>query len=67
MNAQTQKLAIKLGDAALAEKLVKAGFRNPARIREASDEELEDVLGIGPATRGKLRKQFPKRKGHKAE
>lgn len=61
MDARTQKLAIKLGDADLAAKLVQAGLDNPGKIRRASDEDLEAIKGIGPATRQDLRKKFGKR------
>ena len=56
------KLAIKLGDGALAEALVKAGFDNPAKIRRASNKELESVPGVGKAKRGAIRKKLPQRK-----
>jgi len=58
MQAQLQqKLAIKLGDAVLAEKLVRAGVVNPAMVRRATDEELERILGKSgmQKVRGKLR------------
>ena len=61
MNAQAQKLAIKLGDPALADLLVKAGFDNPAKIRRATNEQLEAVPGVGKATRERLRKKYAKR------
>jgi len=61
MDPNERKLALKLGDAKLAKALVEAGLRNPAQIRAASDEDLEAVKGIGPATRQALRKRFPKR------
>ena len=56
------KLAIKLGDGALAEALVKAGFDNPAKIRQASNKELEAVPGIGKAKREAIRQRLPKRR-----
>ena len=61
MDAKTQKLARKLRDADLAVELVKVGLDNPAKIRTASNEELEAVKGVGPATRKALRKKFPSR------
>lgn len=62
MDAGQQKLAIKLGDAELAEKLYNAGFRSPSAIRRASDEELEAIPGIGKATRQAIRARLPGRK-----
>ena len=61
MSAKLHRLAIKLDDRDLAGLLVNAGFDNPAKIREATDEQLEAVPGIGKATRGRLRKKFAKR------
>ena len=55
------KLAIKLKDPALAEKLQAAGFTNPSQIREASDKELKAINGIGSATLRDIRAKLPKR------
>ena len=54
------KLAIKLRDAELAEKLEKAGYRNPRQIRDATDEELLAVPGVGKAKLKQARKAFSK-------
>jgi len=62
MDAQKLKLAKKLGDSELASALVAAGFDNPAKIRQASDKELEAVKGVGKAKREQIRKKLPKRK-----
>jgi len=61
LDAKTKKLGMKLGDGALAEALVAAGFDNPAKIRKASDKALEEVPGIGKAKRAEIRKKLPKR------
>jgi hypothetical protein len=61
MDPHAEKLAKLLGDAELADALVKAGLRNPALIRQATDKELEAVPGIGKATRQALRLKFAKR------
>jgi len=53
-----QKLALLLRDSELAGALVKAGFDTPRKIKAASDEQLEAVKGIGPATRKALRQRF---------
>ena len=56
MNRAVSKLAIKLGDAALAEKLVAAGYRTPRQIRDASDADLAAIPGIGRVTVAAIRK-----------
>jgi predicted flap endonuclease-1-like 5' DNA nuclease len=61
MDAKTHKLATKLKDPALAAALVEAGLDNPAKIRAASNEALEAISGVGPATRKALRRRFPNR------
>ena len=61
VKALEQKLAIKLGDPELAALLVAAGLDNPAKIRAASDEDLEAVKGIGKGKRAQIRKKLPKR------
>ena len=58
MEAKIRKLGIKLRDRELAEKLVLAGFDNPAKIRKAADGELEDVKGIGKASVEKIRQRI---------
>jgi DNA integrity scanning protein DisA with diadenylate cyclase activity len=62
VDVAAHKLAVKLGDADLAERLVKAGFRNPQTIRNAEDKALEAVPGIGKAKREKIREKLPKAK-----
>lgn len=59
MDARARKLAIKLGDAELAEKLVQAGIDSPAKIKNAKDADLKKLKGIGPGTLKKIRAQFP--------
>jgi len=61
MDARGLKLAMKLGDPELAEKLVRAGFDNPAKLRAASDKQLKAVPGVGQASLDKIRKKFKKR------
>lgn len=57
--AKTNKLACKLGDAELAALLVAAGLDNPRKIKDASDETLEVVLGKAgkDEVRGKIAKK----------
>ena len=61
MDARIQKLTAKLGDAAVAAALVGAGFDNPAKIRKATDKDLEAVKGVGKATRAAIRAKIPRR------
>ena len=56
------KLAVKLGDPELASALIEAGLTNPRKIRDATDEDLEAIKGIGPATKNRVRAKFPKSK-----
>ena len=56
------KLAVKLKDRELAEKLQAAGLTNPRRIRDATDKELLSVEGIGKATLERVRAKFKARK-----
>jgi hypothetical protein len=53
MDAKIEKLALRLKDAALAEALVAAGLDNPAKIRQATDAQLDHL--IGKTARKKLR------------
>jgi len=61
MDAQKLKLAMKLRDPELAEKLVRAGFDNPAKLRAASDKQLKAVSGVGQSALDKIRKKFKRR------
>ena len=61
MDVKVQKLAIKLRDAELAQKLVIAGFDNPAKIRRAEDKDLRAIPGIGQASLDKIRGRLPKK------
>jgi len=56
----TGKLAIKLGDAALAGKLVEAGYTTPRQIKAATDADLQAIPGIGPASVRAIRARFPR-------
>ena len=56
------KLAIKLKDKALAERLIEAGFTSPAAIREASDKDLREIDGVGPVTLKAIRAKFASRR-----
>lgn len=67
MKAKIDKLAKKLADAGpaadeIAARLVAAGLDNPAKIRKASDQELEAIEGVGPVTRQAIRRKFKKAK-----
>jgi len=63
------KLAIKLKDRQLARLLVRAGLTTPRAIRNATDEELRAINGVGPATlqaiRGRLAHDAERRKKDK--
>jgi len=59
--AAVQKLAMRIGDPELAALLVKAGFDCPAKVRAASDKDLEAVKGIGKGSVRNLRKKLPRR------
>ena len=52
------KLARKLGDARLAEKLVGAGFDTEGKIEAAEDKDIEAAVGKGGLA--KVRNAFPK-------
>lgn len=45
----------------LIENLVDAGYDNPAKLRQASDAEIEAVPGIGKSMRATIRKRFPRK------
>ncbi len=54
-----KKLETKLDDPTLAALLVRAGYTNPRQIRDASDQGLLDIHGIGQASLDKIRAVFP--------
>lgn len=60
MEPATAKLARKLDDAALAGKLVGAGFSTPGRIERATDRELREGAGLGQAELKRVRAVFPR-------
>jgi len=51
-----------LDDEDLALELVAAGFDSPAKVKAATDKELEGIPGIGKATVKRIRERFPARK-----
>ena len=53
------KIAVKLEDTELAEKLQAAGFINPRQIRDAPDRDLLAVNGVGKAALKRIRAKFP--------
>lgn len=53
-----EKLARKLGDRNLAEKLVEAGLKNPGMIRRASDRLI--AAAVGQENLAAVRAVFPK-------
>lgn len=59
MKATTAKLARKLDDAALAEKLAGAGFTAPTQIEQATDRELRGLAGLDQAELERVRAVFP--------
>ena len=61
MNAAAaySKLVVKLSDGALVALLVRGGFTNPRLIRNAEDEALLAISGIGQASLDKIRAVFP--------
>jgi nanoRNase/pAp phosphatase (c-di-AMP/oligoRNAs hydrolase) len=54
MDAKFKKFSKKVGNAAVAAKLIEAGIDNPAKLRATSDREL--VKLIGKAAYKKLRR-----------
>ena len=58
---KAHKLAVKLKDKDLAQALVAAGYDNPAKIRAASDADLERVKGVGKAGKDKIRAKIKQR------
>ena len=61
MEPKTAKLAHKLSDAALAGKLVEAGFDTEGKIKRATNKELRELAGLGQAELKRVRAAFPKR------
>jgi len=62
MDARTQKLQLKLGiNAEIAEALVRVGLGKPSSIRNATDEMLRAVPGIGKATLERIRARVPRK------
>lgn len=53
--AGDQESALDFGDLPKSEALREAGYETIEAVREASDEELEEVGGIGTKTREKIR------------
>lgn len=58
MTARQRKLTVKLKDAALAEKLAKAGLDSPRKIRQASDKTVE--AAVGKTGKSTVRKKYPR-------
>jgi hypothetical protein len=58
MTGRQQKLAVKLKDADLAEKLAEAGLDSPQKIRQASDKAVE--AAVGKSGKGTVRKKYPR-------
>ena len=52
------KLAKKLKDLDLAQVLVEAGLDSPAKIRAASDKDLQAVEGVGKVKVSKIREKI---------
>jgi len=61
MNARVQKLAVKLRDRGLAAVLVDAGLDTPAKIRRATNGELEAIPGVGNITLERIRARVPRK------
>ena len=64
MDARVAKLKVKLRGAVSvedAQALVKAGLDSPRKIKAATDEQLEQVKGIGPSKLSKIRTRMPRR------
>ncbi len=53
------KLAIKFKDRQLARLLVRAGLTTPRAVRNATDDELRAINGVGPATLQAIRRKMP--------
>ena len=59
MDAHVRRLAHYLGDEALAEVLVMAGFALSKQVKAATDKDLLAVPGIGRATLRQIREKLP--------
>lgn len=55
MDARTSKLAVKLGDLALAEKLVRAGLDTPRKIKAAKELRRHVTKAQADKVREKIR------------
>ena len=53
------KLSAKLNDSTLAALLVRGGYTNPRQIRDASDQDLLAISGIGQVSLDDIRAVFP--------
>ena len=60
MDAYASRLAVHLGDEALAAMLVKAGFKLAKQVKAATDKDLLAVPGIGKATLKQIRERLPR-------
>lgn len=57
---RVSKLMKKVGNVAIAEALVEAGFDSPKKIKAANNGDLMKVKGVGQATLNALRVRMPK-------
>ena len=57
--AAYNKLVVKLKDTALTALLVRGGFTNPRQIRNAEDEDLLAISGIGQSRLEQIRVTLP--------
>ena len=55
MDSHVQRLALKLKDHDLTEKLVSAGYHTPRAIKDAPDTALLAIHGVGRATVAMIR------------
>ena len=61
MDARVMKLAHKLNDKELAEKLVEAGLDTPRKLKAAKDKDIKAAPGVGQSGVDKVRAVFPKK------
>jgi ERCC4-type nuclease len=59
MNIQATKLAHRLRNRGLCNKLVSADLGTPGRIRRAPDAEILKIEGIGPKALAEIREALP--------